>query len=65
MKFIIIVNMDDIKIEDIYFFLILKFGRLSIKYFIYEQIRFPIEIESKTMEIIINDIKLKRLVCIK
>lgn len=65
MEYIIMVDVDDTKIEDICSLLALEFGTLGIKCFTYEHIRFPFEIESKTVKITTDDIELETLVRIK
>lgn len=65
MEHIILVDTEDNRLDDICSLLALEFGTLGIKTFKYEHVKFPYEVESKTVSIQANDIDLEAKIRVK
>lgn len=65
MEYIIFVDVDENKLDDICSLLALEFGTLGIKSFEYKHLKFPFEIESKTVTVKAENIDLELNVRIK
>ncbi len=65
MEYIVFVDVDKNKLEDICSLLALEFGTLGIKSFEYKHLKFPFEIESKTVTVKAENIGLESNVRVK
>ena len=65
MEYIIFVDVDEDKLDDICSLLALEFGTLGIKSFEYKHLKFPFEIESKTITVKAENIGLESNVRVK
>lgn len=65
MEYIVFVDVDENKLDDICSLLALEFGTLGIKSFEYKHLKFPFEIESKTVTVKAENIGLESNVRVK
>jgi uncharacterized protein (DUF111 family) len=65
MEHIILVDTDENNLDDVCSLLALEFGTLGIKTFKYEHVKFPYEIDSKTVTIKANDTVLEAKIRVK
>lgn len=65
MEYIVLVDVDGNKLDDICSLLALEFGTLGIKTFEYKHIKFPFEIKSKTVTVKTKNLELEAKVKVK